>query len=440
MGQDKKEIAFFERGSWYHRIKTLKDDYTTSYSKKGGFKTKEEAEESFYKCEEEYQKQLSIHHLNIDKDVTVSNYLIYWFENIFKNRNPENTYALGVAYVVYNLLVPFFRQNDSKGDIKLKLVNATFFDSVLEEVSKSSASAGNKSREVLNIAMQDAFSDKYISYNPIKETKIYKRKKPKITILTKAQIKDLLQATKYDNWYLEILLALFCGLRKGEIVGLKFQDLDLDNGIIRIRRQLVRDPILAKEQNEVSVKVDEYVLVEKPPKKDSYRNLRLPKVVLEELKKRKSEYDSCIANNKDNEDFEILDYVCFNRKTGKPQLPSSFNGYLYRVCPKNNLPNISVHGLRHMFATILIERGVPLAKIAALLGHSSPNTTFEIYCGIMDERAKILSFINTTFNKNIIDNNIVQDKNKYKNAIESNIEIYLEDNSYDRSFETCKVH
>ena len=51
-----------------------------------------------------------------------------------------------------------------------------------------------------------------------------------------------------------------------------------------------------------------------------------------------------------------------------------------------------------MFATILIERGVPIEKIAALLGHSSPNITFEIYCAIMEEREKILSFINNIFN------------------------------------------
>ena len=55
-----------------------------------------------------------------------------------------------------------------------------------------------------------------------------------------------------------------------------------------------------------------------------------------------------------------------------------------------------------MFATILLEKGVPLVKIVALLGHSSPNTTFEIYCDIMDEREKILTFINTTFKSELL--------------------------------------
>lgn len=66
-------------------------------------------------------------------------------------------------------------------------------------------------------------------------------------------------------------------------------------------------------------------------------------------------------------------------------------------CTKNGLPVISVHGLRHMFATILIEQGVPLAKISGLLGHSSVNTTFEYYCDVMDEKEKIIAFMNDTF-------------------------------------------
>jgi len=395
-----KSVAFFERGSWHHRTKILQEDYTVSYGKKGGFKTREEAEESYKICNEEYIKQLTIHHLNIDKEVFLSDYLIYWFENIFKERDIENTYKLGVAYVIYNLIVPFLKQNDSSRDIKLKLVNSSFFDSLLEELSKTTESAGNKCRECLSLAMQDALRNRYIIYNPINETKQYKRKKPKINILNKSELKKLLEIGKFSNWYLEILLAVFCGLRKGEIIGLKFDDFDLEQGIMRIRRQLVRDPILANNPNAVNVAVEGYILTEKPPKKDSYRIIKVPKIILEELSRRKLELETL---KRGQNDFEDLRYISFNRKTGRPHLPTSFNNYLYKTCHKTGIPNISVHGLRHMFATILIERSVPLEKIAALLGHSSPNTTFEIYCDIMDEREKILEFINNKFNQQMME-------------------------------------
>ena len=61
------------------------------------------------------------------------------------------------------------------------------------------------------------------------------------------------------------------------------------------------------------------------------------------------------------------------------------------------MPHITVHGLRHMFATILLERGVPLVKISGLLGHASVSTTFEYYCDVMDEQGKIIAFMNDTY-------------------------------------------
>lgn len=70
---------------------------------------------------------------------------------------------------------------------------------------------------------------------------------------------------------------------------------------------------------------------------------------------------------------------------------------LKKSCIRNGLPPITVHGLRHMFVTILIEQGVPLAKISGLLGHSFVNTIFEYYCAVMDEKERIIAFMNDVF-------------------------------------------
>ena len=76
---------------------------------------------------------------------------------------------------------------------------------------------------------------------------------------------------------------------------------------------------------------------------------------------------------------------------------SSMNIALTKLCNRNGLPKITVHSLRHMFATILVEQGVPLVKISALLGHSSVNTTFEYYCDVMDENENIINFLNEKY-------------------------------------------
>lgn len=394
-----KSVAFYERGSWYHRTKELQEDHKVKYGKKGGFKTQEEAEESYKKCNDEFVRKITEHNLNNNQEVYLSDYLIYWFENIFREKELENNYILGVAYVVYNLIVPFLKQENVSRDIKLKLVSTTFLNSLLEELSKTTKSAGEQCQLVLNMAMQDAITSKYIKYNPMEGTQKYTRKKSKIRILNKEQLRKLIKTSKFGNWYLEILLAVFCGLRKGEIMGLKFEDYDKDKRIIRIRRQLVIDPVLAENPNAVNVKVQKYTLTEKTPKGDSYRNLRVPEVIINELEKRQEELEIC---KKVRKNFKSYGYVSFNKKTGKPQMPNSFNSCLNLQCNKANIPPVTVHGLRHVFATILIENGVPLVKIAAIMGHDSPNTTFEIYCDIMDERGKILEFINNTFNEESI--------------------------------------
>lgn len=86
-----------------------------------------------------------------------------------------------------------------------------------------------------------------------------------------------------------------------------------------------------------------------------------------------------------------------SQENGLPHGTASFNVALSKLCERNALPHVTVHGLRHMYATILVEQGVPLVKISALLGHSSVNTTFEYYCEVMDENDKIISFLNSTF-------------------------------------------
>jgi len=389
-----KSVAFYERGSWYHRTKELQEDYKVKYGKKGGFKTQEEAEESYRIQNEQFIRELTANHLMTDKEVMLTDYLIYWFEYVFREEHDNRNYEIGVAYVIYNFIIPLLKQNNGEANIKLKLANTDYFNSILKELSKMTKSAGNKCREILNNAMNDAYNDNYINNNPIVNTDKYHREKPNIKILSEKELRELLKNTKDSNWYLEILLGLFGGLRKGEIMGLKFSDFDLNNKIMRINRQLVNDAAISKNPEATRVQVDKYELVEKPPKKDSYRALKIPQIIVEEVIKRKKKQEECKELYKNFVDY---DYISFQKKTGLPHIPNSFNGFLYKICPKIGISNISVHGLRHTFATILIEQGVPIIKISALLGHSNPHTTFEIYCDVMEENERILAFINNTF-------------------------------------------
>lgn len=382
----KNSVAFFEINSWYHRIKILDDDGTVRYGKKGGFSCQKAAEDSYRKYEEEFNMKLRKHQLSCkaNHDVMFKDYLIYWFEEVFSKRIETTTRMVG-AYTIYDLIIP-----NIDYDIKMRYVSVEYLDDLLERVSKSCTSAGNKGREILSLAMKEAVIEGYINVNPVPETKPYKRKKPNIIILSKEKIKVLLKAASKDNWYLEILLGLFCGLRKGEIYGLKFADFDVEHRTVKISRQIVANPII-KEGS----KIETCNLVERDPKTtNSFRTLRVPEIIIRELENRR-----CIVNmNKEKlqSDYMDNDYICC-QCNGKVHSLSAMNIALRKLCVRNSLPPITVHGLRHMFATILIEQGVSLAKISGLLGHSSVNTTFEYYCDVMDENEKIIAFMNNTF-------------------------------------------
>lgn len=382
-----KGVAFFEGNSWYHRTKILGEDGTVRYSKKGGFKTPEDAEISYREHEKEFLRLFRKYQVTagVNKDIGFKDYLIYWFEEIFSPRVETTTRMVG-AYVLYNLILPQMEQ-----DIKLRYVNVEYLDALLAMAAKVCESAGNKSRELLNLALKEAVVQGYIKTNPVVATKPYKRKKPTVIVLNKERLKVFLSAASTGNWYLEILLALFCGLRKGEIQGLKFCDFDVQNRTVTIERQITSNPIIPKGQS----KIEQYEVVERAPKtENSCRILRVPDVVIQELEKR----ELLINGNKDRLGSAYVDKDYISCQTnGLPHAVTSFNNALLKLCKRNALPHITVHGLRHMYATILVEQGVPLIKISALLGHASVNTTFEYYCDVMDENEQIISFMNSTF-------------------------------------------
>lgn len=384
---EKKSVAFFERGSWYYRTKTLKEDGTVKYGKKGGFESEQDAVKAYKLAEKEFkqqQRKLVMSGKN-RQEVMLKDYLIYWYEDVFSQRIKNTTKMIG-AYVLYDLVFPNMEQ-----DIKLRYVSVEYMDALLEKVSHSCASAGNTCRAYLNIAFKDAVIEGYIPRNPIPDTKAYKRKAPKVTIYSKDKLKIFLKAASKDEWYLEYLLGLFCGLRKGEILGLKFSDFDFEQHTVRIVRQLGACPVM----EERSSKIASYAVEEKDPKTpNSVRTLRMPQVVEQEVRRRQTKVEENKAVLMDK--YEDNGYISC-QPNGKPHNMASMNIALTKVCIRNGLPKITVHALRHMFATILIEQGVPLVKISALLGHSSVNTTFEYYCDVMDENENIINFLNEKY-------------------------------------------
>ena len=172
---------------------------------------------------------------------------------------------------------------------------------------------------------------------------------------------------------------------------MKFSDVDVENRTLRIERQVTANPYVEKGAS----KTVKYGLVEKEPKtRNSYRVLRVPEAIMDEILKRKRQND--LKKEQFGEKYMDHDYLSC-AENGAPHSASALNNALTKLCSRNGFPHLTVHSLRHMYATILTEQGVPLVKVSALLGHSSVHTTFEYYCEVMDENEKIIGFMNDLF-------------------------------------------
>ena len=383
----KKNHAFFERNSWYHRTKVLQPDGTTKYGKKGGFTTPEEAEKSYKHYEKVYADAVKTFYNRspLNEEINLTDYLDYWLHNVYGLR-VENSTRILAEHILENWTKPCM---DS--EIKMKFLTTSFLDNLLEKASKISNSSGYSVQGLLYIAFKDAQRDGIITVNPMVDVKKYPRKKANVRILSRVTLQKFLKASKDNPWFLEILLALFCGLRKGEILGLKFSDFDMEHGTLFIQRQLSYEPVIDEETG----KLLNYRTVGKEPKTpNSYRKMRVPKIILEQISLRQQYNLQCMLQCGDA--YKNYDYVTC-QTNGEPRSQAAMNTAITKLCKRNGIPHISVHSLRHMFATILLENGVSLAKISALLGHSSVYTTFEYYCDVMNENDKIIDFINERF-------------------------------------------
>lgn len=322
---------------------------------------------------------------SLSADMDFKDYMDAWLFGEYASR-VENTSLYLASYVWNSIIKPC-----CKYPIKLKNVNVEWLNALLAESSKHSESAGNKARELLNIAFGDAVKAGILKVNTAQYTTHYPRKEPSVKVLKKDEVKRLLEVASNSDWYLELLCGLFLGLRKGEIYGLKFTDFDMDNRILRVSRQITSNPVMNSNG-----KID-YTVIEKQLKtENSYRTLKVPPIIIDELHKRRVVQE--LNQEKYGSEYYNFDYVSC-RDNGLPHSMSSFNIALTKLCKKNGIPHVSVHALRHQYATILLEKGVSIAIISALLGHASVNTTFECYCDIMEDSDRINQFMNDNFMK-----------------------------------------
>lgn len=248
-------------------------------------------------------------------------------------------------------------------------------------------------KSVLSTAMEYAVKERYIKENPVANSEMPSFAKSLVTEVPEYnanQVKLLLNYAKVSesHIYIFLLLALLTGMRKGELLALTWDDVNWDNGTLRVN----------KSRTGTRTEITQQITT--PKTKSSNRYIPLNDFTIDALRaerKKQEENRELLGNCFDNSNDFIVRNI-----NGKPYSNlSAINRVVNRLTTKAGLPHCTIHGFRHSVASILDDNGVPLQDISVLLGHEYTSTTERIYIKRRSKaKAETIQTLNSAINLN----------------------------------------
>ena len=241
----------------------------------------------------------------------------------------------------------------------------------------------------LNSFFKYAWNMEMIDRNPAARVTLPKQQKTTVGgAYTEEEIARLLKVFENDILYPAVFLGVTYGLRRSEVCGLKWENIDFEKGFIHICHTAVHEGGKVKYVDDTKSKTSNRILPLIKPAEE----------VFHKVQKKQQYYKSLLKD----EYFES-DYVC-TWENGKPILPNYLTLRFRRVLTKANqkdkslkLPVLRYHDLRHSAASLLHAKGVPLNNIRAWLGHSDISTTANIYTHFSAEENQKMADVMTDF-------------------------------------------
>ena len=252
---------------------------------------------------------------------------------------------------------------------------------------------------VLHQVFQMAVDDSYIRTNPsdnalneLKRSHLYRREKRRgLTIQEQELLLQFLQKPKFKQWYPIFAVFVGTGMRAGELTGLRWQDIDLEKGIISVNHTLVY-----YDHRVAGYKSGCYLSIHAPKTEAGIRQIPMLEFVKEAFvmeKERQQEAGitchSVIDGYTDfiflNRDGEVHKDAALNRVIKRIIRDCNDEQFLKSENPEVLLPNFSCHSLRHTFTTRMCEAGTNIKLMQDILGHQDVSTTMNIYADVTKE-------------------------------------------------------
>lgn len=258
------------------------------------------------------------------------------------------------------------------GDVILSKLKTDRIDAAFTEMltaGRRDATGGlsprtvHHARRVLIKALGQAVTWERLSRNPAQATTPPKVERQKMLAYDAAQTAELLEAFRPTRMFVPVLLAVMCGLRRGEILALRWRNVELGDN----RRSIAI--VESAEQTKEGVRYKE-------PKSGKARTVALSRSVAEELRAhraRQAEEQLRLGLRPDADSFVVA------QVDGRPLQPQSLTHEWVRLIGKTELPRIRFHDLRHSHASQMLASGVHPKIASERLGHSSVGITLDLY-------------------------------------------------------------
>ncbi len=230
---------------------------------------------------------------------------------------------------------------------------------------KVSASTIQHYHRLICDILNNAVNWQYIPYNPCLRISPPKNAATDIAYLDDTQARHLLELLWQENgiYRRAVTMLLLTGLRRGELLGLEWQDVDFKNKTLCISRTSQYLP-------------QRGVYTDLPKNKTSYRLIMVSDQVIDLL--REQQAWQWLQANTLKAQWQCSNRI-FTTENGTPMRPDRLTQWFSRFVAKTDLPPIHIHSLRHTYATLCIAQGVPITAVAAQLGHANVATTATIY-------------------------------------------------------------
>lgn len=302
---------------------------------------------------------------------TLADWMSYWLTTKARNQVKATTYSnycrLAKCYIF-----------PSVGNHSLSKLSAKELQFYIYDLQRKKLAPGSIKNifALIRKSLNEAIKQGYLAENPCTYIELPKDRRKEVAVLTLEQQKRIEWLALQEKNCSPVLIALYSGMRIGEISGLRWSDIDFQNDLIYVRRTVSRIV------NENSTTARTLVIEDTPKSLYSLRQIPIAANFKHYLLEKAQTSTSTYVISADDKLTE----------------PRTISYRFKKMVKAANIPNINFHVLRHTFATRCIEQGFDASSLSKILGHQSTKMTLDTYTGsLLETRRKAMSSLDQLF-------------------------------------------